>query len=477
MSAIEEQYESIIHEKIHDKQLRMNLKAGLNAIQKARKKFLKTKFKDWKALCKQGEEVKKKALGKLDILLKNFEENAGKNGMKIHWANDAKEANEIICKLAKQHQVTKILKGKSMASEEIHLNHYLKQNGITPIETDLGEFIVQLLEEPPVHILAPAAHKNRYEIGEIFKEKLHVPLESEPEKLNNIARNYLRKEFENFKMGISGVNFALAKEGVIWLVENEGNGRMCTTACDIHVAICGIEKVIENFEDASILASLLNASAVASPISTYANIISSPRKEGEKDGPKEVHVVLLNNNRSKMLGDSKTYTALSCIRCGACLNHCPVYDKIGGHAYLSVYSGPIGEVISSWIFNSKNYEYLSNLCSLCGRCSEVCPVDIPLADLIRDLRNTKVREALQDPKHAPSSYKKEFFIMREFAKAATSPKKWRFILRVLGVFRNFIPLACFFPPLKQWVRYRTPPIINSNIYKKMKNHKGIIYEH
>ena len=292
-----------------------------------------------------------------------------------------------------------------MASEETHLNAFLKQKGLDPIETDLGELIIQLIDEPPVHIVAPAIHKNRYQIGEIFAQKLGANLESEPEKLNEIARVHLRKEFQEFKMGLSGVNFAIADEGAIWLIENEGNGRMSTTASDIHIAICGIEKIVESFEDASILDALLVPSATGAAITCYNNIITSPRKEGELDGPKEVHIILLDNNRSTILKDSHFYKSLSCIRCGTCLNHCPVYDKIGGHAYLSTYPGPIGEVISPQLFGMKNYGHMVNLCSLCGRCSEVCPVKIPLAELIRDLRSEKVGQGRKNLKNNDGSLK------------------------------------------------------------------------
>ncbi len=368
-----------------------------------------------------------------------------------------------------------------MASEETHLNAFLKQKGINPIETDLGELIIQLIDEPPVHIVAPAIHKNRYQIGEIFQQKLGANLESEPEKLNEIARVHLRKEFKEFKMGLSGVNFAIANEGAIWLIENEGNGRMSTTASDIHIAICGIEKVVESFEDASILDALLVPSATGAPITCYNNIITSPRKNGELDGPKEVHIIMLDNNRSNMLKDSHFYRSLSCIRCGTCLNHCPVYDKIGGHAYLSTYPGPIGEVISPQLFGMQKFGHMVSLCSLCGRCSEVCPVKIPLAELIRDLRSEKVGQGRKNLKSNDGSSrdKNEEYAMKQFANAATNGDAWRELLNLPNkpLLMPLVKLfSGFIPGLKNWVAYRTFPTLNGNLHKKVSNMKGVIYE-
>ncbi|MCH5313585.1 MAG: iron-sulfur cluster-binding protein [Helicobacter sp.] len=473
-------HSAIVHHKLNDAQLRKNLKSVMDTLKNNRKNLIASRYTDWETLREQGKAVKQKSLSKLDMLLEKFEQNATKNGFIIHWANDSKEANEIIYTLMQEKQITKILKGKSMASEETHLNAFLKQKGIEPIETDLGELIIQLIDEPPVHIVAPAIHKNRYQIGEIFNQKLGAKLESEPEKLNEIARVHLRKEFKTFKMGLSGANFAIADEGAIWLIENEGNGRMSTTASDIHIAICGIEKIVESFEDASILDALLVPSATGAPITCYNNIITSPRKIGELDGPKEVHIILLDNHRSSMLKDSHFYRALSCIRCGTCLNHCPVYDKIGGHAYLSTYPGPIGEVISPQLFGMKNFGHMVSLCSLCGRCSEVCPVKIPLAELIRDLRSEKIgqgRGNLID--NAISRDKNEGYAMNQFAKIASNGKAWRNALAVINtswlmsLVRLFAPLI---PGLKAWVAYRSFPTLKGNLHKKVSTMKGVIYE-
>ncbi|PAF41556.1 LutB/LldF family L-lactate oxidation iron-sulfur protein [Helicobacter sp. 11S03491-1] len=473
------EYEEAITAKLSDEQLRKNLKSAMDVLKTNRKNLIQNRYTDWEGLRELGKEVKIKALSHLDELLERFESNALKNGFKVHWASNSQEANEIIYRLSVEKKISYVLKGKSMASEEIHLNSYLKQKGVLATETDLGELIIQLIDEPPVHIVVPAIHKNRYQIGEIFRDKLGASFESEPQKLNGIARKHLRKEFEDFKMGISGVNFAIANEGAIWLVENEGNGRMSTTACDIHVAICGIEKIVESFEDASILDTLLVPSAVGAPITCYNNIITGPRKQDDLDGPREVHIIMLDNNRSNILADSHYYRSLSCIRCGTCLNHCPVYDKIGGHAYLSAYPGPIGEVISPQLFGLDNCGYMVNLCSLCGRCSEVCPVKIPLADLIRDLRSEKVKEGRGDVKGYANTHqnKNEKIAMKIFVKLATSGVKWRILLNFVNIFS---PLGKMMqhvlPGIKAWTSCREFPHINATLHAKVKNIKGVIYE-
>lgn len=479
IQVIKDKYHQAVEEKLGDKQLRTNLQSVMDTLKTNRKKLINARFMDWEGLRELGETLKHKNLSKLDKLLETFEENATRNGFKVHWASTTQEANEIVYNLMKEKGINKILKGKSMASEETHLNAFLKEKGLNPVETDLGELIIQLLDEPPVHIVVPAIHKNRYQIGEIFQKKLDAPLESEPEKLNEIARIHLRKEFKEFKMGLSGVNFAIANEGAIWLLENEGNGRMSTTACDIHVAFCGIEKVIESFEEASILNALLIPSATGAPVTCYNNIITSPRKEGEKDGPKEVHIILLDNHRSNMLKDKEYYKSLSCIRCGTCLNHCPVYDKIGGHAYLSTYPGPIGEVISPQLFGLNKHSPMLDLCSLCGRCSEVCPVKIPLAELIRDLRSERVGQGHKTVYGNDGSTinAKEAKMMQKFSEVATSPNKWRLALSVAGTFGNLGRfVAPILPGLKTWTKYRAYPTINGGFHKKVSKLEGVIYE-
>ena len=468
----------LISEKLNDTQLRKNLDFAMGMLQTNRKKLIKDRYGDWEALREEGRKVKQNTLSRLPELLEKFESNATRNGIKVHWANSANEANEIILSLAKEKGIQKILKGKSMASEEIHLNAFLKKKGIKAIETDLGEIIIQLIDEPPVHIVVPAIHKNRYEIGEIFEKHLKVKRFSEPEDLNAVARTHLRQEFKEFKMGLSGVNFAIANEGAIWLLENEGNGRMSTTVPDIHVAICGIEKIVENFDDAVILDTLLIPSATGQSITCYNNIITSPRQEGDLDGPKEVHVILLDHHRSDILSHKHYAKALSCIRCGTCMNHCPVYEKIGGHAYGATYPGPIGEVISPQIFGIDRYGYILNLCSLCGRCSEVCPVKIPLADMIRDLRSEKAGQGSGESILGIQRVKpkwSEKFGFRVFAFVASKPWAWKTLLWSVKVFGPLAkPLASVLPLLKNWTSCRAYPTLDASFQSQ--KIKGVIYE-
>ena len=386
MDALAIAHKTIVQQKLEDRQMRENLAAAMHTMQANRQRTIQSKFIDWEGLRERGRQIKDETLNSLGQMLETFERQAVSNGMQVHYASTSEDACTIVYELMRSRGIERVLKGKSMATEEIKLNHFLQERGIDAIETDLGELIIQLNGEMPVHIVGPALHKNRYEVGQIFHEHLGAPLESDIEKLNAIAREHLRSDFARLKMGISGVNFAAASEGALWLIENEGNGRMCTTAPDIHVAVCGIEKLVPSLEDAATLAHLLTPSTTGQLIPAYCNIITGPRKAGEKDGPREVHVILLDNRRSSLLAHRELHEALRCIRCGTCLNFCPVFDKIGGHAYRSIYTGPIGEVITPNIFGIKEHGEMLSLCTQCGRCSEVCPEKIPLARLIRHLR-------------------------------------------------------------------------------------------
>lgn len=473
-------HSELIKTKLADKQMRENVSSAMHALQDRRKALINAKFQDWQGLRTKAQKAKNNALYTLKDRVLEFEKNATKNGMKVHFANTKEDACEIIYELMMEKKISKVLKGKSMASEEIGLNHYLEHKGLNAIETDLGELILQLGNETPVHIVVPAIHKNRYEIGELFSEKLGVAKESEPEKLNAIARTHLRNEFEGLEMGISGVNFAVSSEGAIWLIENEGNGRMCTTAPTIHVAICGIEKIVESFTDAATTDTLLTPSATGQFIPAYNNIITGPRKADELDGPKEVHVILFNNHRTNILSNEDYYEALRCIRCGACMNFCPVYDKIGGHSYDAVYPGPIGEVISPQLFGMNEHGDILSLCSLCGRCSEVCPVKIPLDSMIRKLRRDKIGEAGDNAPLGANELEHsamESYGFAKFADIATSPKMWRVAIGNASKFNWLLQsVGTSLPVLKNWATYKDLPELKGNIYKELENLEGVSYE-
>ena len=473
-------HSELIKAKLADKQMRENVSTAMHALQDRRKALIKAKFQDWQGLRNKARNAKNNALFTIKDRIKEFEENATKNGMVVHYANTKEDACEIIYQLMIEKKISKVLKGKSMATEEIGLNHYLEKKGLNAVETDLGELILQIGGEAPVHIVVPAIHKNRYEIGELFAEKLGANKESEPEKLNAIARTHLRNQFEDLQMGVSGVNFAISKAGAIWLIENEGNGRMCTTAPTIHVAVCGIEKIVENFTDACITDTLLTPSATGQFIPAYNNIITGPRKENELDGPKEMHVILFNNHRTNILSNEDYYEALRCIRCGACMNFCPVYDKIGGHSYDAVYPGPIGEVISPQLFGMQEHGDIVTLCSLCGRCSEVCPVCIPLDSMIRKLRRDKVGEGGDNAPLGANTLehsKLESYGFSQFANMATSPKMWRTAIGNASKFNWLVQgLGTSLPVLKNWAKYKDLPELKGNIYNEIKTLEGVKYE-
>ncbi|TCP14460.1 L-lactate dehydrogenase complex protein LldF [Crenobacter luteus] len=351
-------------------------------------------------LRKLGEAIRQKSLAKLPELLEQLEAKLTENGVTVHWAETTEEANAIVHGLIAAKGGKLAVKGKSMVSEETELNHYLEARGMTAIESDMGEYIVQLAGEKPSHIIMPAIHKTRADIARLFSEHIPgTPYTEDVDALIQIGRQALRQMYVSADVGISGVNFAIAETGTLCLVENEGNGRMCTTVPDMHIAITGIEKVIEKLSDVVPLYSLLTRSATGQPVTTYFNMISGPRRPGEKDGPREVHLVLLDNGRSQAYSDEQLRKTLQCIRCGACMNHCPVYTRIGGHAYGTVYPGPIGEIISPHMLGLENTVDLPTASSLCGACGEVCPVKIPIPEMLMRLREESVRDPHEKVAH------------------------------------------------------------------------------
>lgn len=340
------------------------------------------------ALRRQGEAIRRYSLARLPDLLEQLEARLRQNGVQVHWAEDATEARAIVVDIARRADADLVVKGKSMVSEEVGVNHALTDAGIEALETDMGEYIVQLAGEAPSHIIMPAIHKTKEEIARLFAEKIPgVDYTDSVDELIQIGRRVLRDKFGAAKVGLSGVNVAVAETGTLCLVENEGNGRMCTTVPDIHIAITGIEKIVEKIEHVAPLMTLLTRSATGQPVTTYFNWISGPRKPGELDGPREVHLVLVDNGRSQAYATEAFRATLQCIRCGACMNHCPVYARIGGHAYGTTYPGPIGAVISPHLLGLAATYPLVTASTLCGACAEVCPVGVPIPDLLLRLRS------------------------------------------------------------------------------------------
>ena len=341
---------------------------------------------NWEELRSQARAIKDETLLHLDHYLEEFTDNAAVAGAIIHWARDAAEANAIVCKLACERNARLAVKSKSMVTEEIHLNAALEAAGIEAVETDLGEFIIQLAGETPSHIIAPAIHKTKGQIAELFANTLGIERTSDIAKLTTTARQVLRDKFAAGDIGISGVNFAVAETGTILILENEGNIRLTTSLPRTHIAVMGIEKVIPRFADLEVFLKLLPRSGTGQHLTAYQSLLTGTKRSRENEGPDELHIILLDNGRSRMLAHPITRQSLACIRCGACLNACPVYQQIGGHAYGSVYPGPIGAVITPQLFGLAKAAQLPYASSLCGACREVCPVKIDIPQLLLYLR-------------------------------------------------------------------------------------------
>jgi L-lactate dehydrogenase complex protein LldF len=353
----------------------------------------KSRFLDWEAARQRCYEIKWEAVNHLDRYLEEFEANLVKRGGRVFWAADSEQARNYVLELARARGVKSIVKSKSMLTEEIHLNPALEQQGIKVWETDLGEFIVQLRNEPPYHIVTPAMHLSRAQVIDLFRDKIPNDVSGDShEELVAAARRALRREFFAADMGISGANFLVADAGMIAITTNEGNGRLCTSLPRIHVAFAGIEKVIPRMQDLASLWPVLATVGTGQHITTYSTLIGGPRSALENDGPEEFHVVLLDNGRSRLLADPEQRDILQCIRCGACLNACPVYRNIGGHAYGTVYQGPLGSVLMPALQGLAEYQHLSYASSLCGNCSSVCPVKIDLAHHLLQNRRNAVNE-------------------------------------------------------------------------------------
>jgi L-lactate dehydrogenase complex protein LldF len=340
----------------------------------------------WEELRTQARAIKDETLLHLDRYLEQFTANAEAAGAQVHWTRDAAEANRIVCRLAKERNVRLVVKAKSMATEEIHLNTALEAEGIEALETDLGEYIIQLAGETPSHIIAPAIHKTKGQIAELFTAKLGLEPTEDVAKLTITARQVLRDKFAAADMGVSGVNFGVAETGTILILENEGNIRLTTSLPKTHVAVMGIEKLIPRFADLDVFLKLLPRSGTGQHLTAYQSLLTGTKRRGEEEGPEELHIILLDNGRSRMLAHPVTRQSLACIRCGACLNACPVYQQIGGHAYGSVYPGPIGAVITPQLFGLAKAAQLPYASSLCGACRDVCPVKIDIPELLLHLR-------------------------------------------------------------------------------------------
>ncbi|MEI6898379.1 MAG: LutB/LldF family L-lactate oxidation iron-sulfur protein [Bacteroidota bacterium] len=413
----------------------------------------KLQFSDLELAKRRAANIKNKTLNKLDRYLLEFEANFTKNGGKVIWAANEKDAHREILSIVKKSGARIVVKQKTMLSEELEINNLLEKNHLEVWETDLGEFIVQIAGEKPYHILTPAMHKSKEDVAELFHEKFGMPPGSAPEDITMFVREYLREKFIRADIGITGGNFLIADSGAVVLVENEGNGLLSFAFPKIHIAIVGIEKIIPSLEDLDLFLPLLATHGTGQNITAYNNILFGPAQNGEPDGPEEMYVILIDNGRTNLLSLTDQRIALSCIRCGACLNGCPIYRSVGGYTYGATYSGPIGSVISPHYLGLKEYNHLSHASSLCGKCTEVCPMKIPLHELLLYNRRDAVKKG-----YIKSPWK---LIMYGWKTAMTH--RWMLDIAGAGMKNRFMKV--FFR--KYWGKRRVLPPIAKKGFKQL----------
>jgi L-lactate dehydrogenase complex protein LldF len=432
---------------LSDLALRSALEANAERRANARRQALATLPQEAGLLRRRAHAIRAQTIENLDFYLDQFIRKAVANGLVVHRAVDAREAIRIILEIAREHQAVLAAKSKSMLSEEIELNRALEQAGLRPLETDLGEFIVQLRGERPAHLISPAVHLGRAEVGQTFHERLGVPLTDDIPTLIETARQYLGQFFQEANLGITGVNFGVCETGSICLVTNEGNGRMVTTLPPVHIALMGIERIVPTMDDLALLLNLLARSATGQKLTVYTTLIQSPRRSGDPDGPVARHLILLDNGR-EALHRSPLAEALLCIRCGACLNACPVFRDIGGHAYVgktgqaTPYTGPIGSVLSPGLFGQQEFGGLARASTLCGACQEACPVDIDLPALLLRVRAGGLR--LDSPR--PGVPPGVALGLRAYTWLATSPRRFHLAQRLAGLLGRLVA------PSSGWIR-------------------------
>ncbi len=447
-------------------QLQKNLAATLGKTLHSRDQAV-SEVSNWEELRQYAHDVKTHTLARLGHYLQQLEQRVIEQGGKVVWAETAEEAVHFILELAHQKGIRKVVKSKSMLTQEIHLNEELERAQIQAVETDLGEYIVQLAQEAPSHLIAPAIHKSRGEIADLFAEKLGIPRTEDAKEITRLVRKLLRSEFLTARMGISGLNFAVAETGTIVIVENEGNARLSISVPQVHVALMGIEKVIPRSSDLAVFLKLLARSATGQKMTCYVNFINGVRRAGELDGPQELYLVLLDNGRSKILADDFLSQTLSCIRCGACLNVCPVYQRIGGHAYGSAYQGPIGAILTPQLFSVHQVPEHPFASSLCGACHEICPVKIEIPHIL-----LKLREKVQQQLNAKTArLPLEKWAMQIWAWVMCSPARYIRLGRWMRFFQKFFvrkgKLRIPFPPLNRWVKHRELPSLAAKTFSEI----------
>jgi L-lactate dehydrogenase complex protein LldF len=437
---------------------REKIRRSQQNFQRARE-LRKALFQDWEGARSTAQSIKAEALEHLDKHLIHFEEQLISRGVKVYWADDAKDARDYVLRLAQEKRAQTIIKSKTMVSEEIHLNPELERAGYRVIESDLGEFIVQLRQEAPYHIVVPAMHLTRGEIGELFQNKLGSEPTTDPEELTMIARKSLRQEYCRADIGITGANFAVAETGSIAITENEGNARLTFSLPRVHVVLVGIEKVLPRLADLALFWPMLATSGTGQHITCYNSLVSGPRQPGELDGPEEMHVILLDNARTRLLADAEQRDTLQCIRCGACLNVCPIFRNVGGHTYGTTYQGPIGSVLTPHLRGLSGWQHLSQASSLCGACTEICPVKIDLHHHLLHNRRNAVEAAKNPSAHFP---------MQIFAFVMNRPWLFRALTRFARLLQPLHrPIqASDIDPLAAWTKSRDLPPIATKSFRE-----------
>ena len=407
-------------EKTGDLRHRQFIRTALRGYEAARDRR-KGAFQDWESARQAAAETKWTAINHLDEHLVALTQRLEARGTKVHWASTGAQATEIITQIVRDKQARSIIKSKSMTSEEIHLNHALEAAGFTVVESDLGEFIVQLRKETPYHIVFPSMHLTRGEIKDLFQKELGDAPSDNPEALTMVARRVMRQKFIQADVGFTGANFAIAETGMLSITENEGNSRLTAALPKTMITLLGIEKVLPRFADLALFLPMLATAGAGQPMTGYNTLYSGPRQPGEADGPEEWHVVLLDNRRTELLADPEQRDALHCIRCGACLNVCPIFRNVGGHTYGTTYSGPVGSVITPHLRGLKDWKHLSSASSLCGACTQACPVKI-------DLHHHLLQNRRNGANERPAVF--ERLAYKILGVVANDPKFWRMAKRL-----------------------------------------------
>src|SRR5688572_11938569 len=437
---------------------RASVYQSTKATHEKRTKLLFDQFADPNRLRELAGEIKQHAIENLDTMLPQVEAKLKANGAQVHWAATAESACETVLQIMKARGATKMVKAKTMVSEEIELAHFLEKHGMEALETDLGEFIIQIDHDHPSHIVRPIIHKNRREIAQSFEREGLGAYNDDPQTITRRARNFLRGKYLSADVGLTGANFVSVESGRLVVVTNEGNSRFCLAATKCHIALVGIEKLVPRDKDLGLLLNLLARSGTAQQLTVYTEFITGPKSATQPDGPEEMHVIFVDNGRTDVLA-SDCRDILRCIRCGACLNVCPVYRQASGHAYRSVYPGPVGAVLSPLLAGEK-FPQLADLpkaSSLCGACNEVCPVNIPIPDLLLRLRHRGKQEGVPSPGTPP---------MGAWALLASQPSAWKAALAG-GKVLNFMPTKLLpIPALRAWEAQRELPAWRGGEFRK-----------